>query len=39
MKNLAKMYNVTTSGTKKELANRIEKLRSVIVYKKINIKK
>ena len=34
MKKLAKMYNVTISGTKKELANRIEKLRSVIVYKK-----
>ena len=34
MKKLAKMYNVTTSGTKKELANRIENLRRVIVYKK-----
>ena len=34
MKKIAKMYNVTTSGTKKELANRIERLRSVIVYKK-----
>ena len=34
MKNLAKMFHVTTSGTKKELANRIEKLTSIIVYKK-----
>jgi hypothetical protein len=34
MKKLAKMYHVTISGTKKELANRIEKLRNVIVYKK-----
>ena len=34
MKNLAKMFNVTTSGTKKELAFRIEKLRNVVVYKK-----
>jgi len=39
MKKIAKMYNVTICGTKKEIANRIEKLRSVIVYKKINIKK
>ena len=29
------MYTVTTSGSKKELADRIEKLRGVIVYKKI----
>jgi hypothetical protein len=34
MKKIAKMYNVITSGTKKELANRIEKMRNVIVYKK-----
>ena len=34
MKKLAKIYNVTTSGTKKELADRIEQLRNIIVYKK-----
>ena len=34
MKNLAKMFQVTTSGTKKELANRIEKIGRVVVYKK-----
>jgi hypothetical protein len=34
MKNLAKMFEVTTSGTKKELANRIEQLRRIVVYKK-----
>lgn len=34
MKHLAKMFEVTTSGTKKELAFRIEKLRDVVVYKK-----
>lgn len=34
MKHLAKMFEVTTSGTKKELANRIEKHRDVVVYKK-----
>ena len=34
MKKLAKMYNVTISGTKKEIANRIERLRNIIVYKK-----
>ncbi len=34
IKDLAEMFNVTTSGTKKELAIRIEKLRGIIVYKK-----
>ena len=34
MKHLAKMFHVTTSGTKKELANRIEQLRHIVVYKK-----
>jgi hypothetical protein len=34
MKKLAKIYHVTTSGTKKELADRIEQLRNIIVYKK-----
>jgi hypothetical protein len=34
MKDLAKMFHVTTSGTKKELADRIERLRGVICYKK-----
>jgi hypothetical protein len=34
MKKIAKIYNVTISGTKKEIANRIEKLRHIIVYKK-----
>ena len=34
MKDLAVMFHVTTSGTKKELAIRIEQLRGVIVYKK-----
>jgi len=34
MKKIAKMFQVTTSGTKLQLANRIEKLRSVIVYNK-----
>lgn len=34
IKNLAKMYSVTTSGTKKELVDSIEKLRGIIIYKK-----
>lgn len=34
IKELAKIYHVTTSGSKKELANRIENLSRVIVYKK-----
>jgi hypothetical protein len=34
MKKLAKIYSVSTSGTKKELADRIEKIKGVIVYKK-----
>jgi hypothetical protein len=34
MKNLAKMFQVTTSGTKKELADRLEKVGRIIVYKK-----
>jgi RNA recognition motif-containing protein len=35
IKELAKIYGVTTSGSKKDLVDRIEKLRNVIVYKKI----
>jgi hypothetical protein len=34
IKNLAKMYSVTTSGTKKQLVDRIEQLRGIIIYKK-----
>ena len=34
IKDLAKMFHVTTSGNKKELVDRIEKLRDVIIYKK-----
>ena len=34
VKNLAILYGVTTSGSKKELADRIENLRNVIFYKK-----
>ena len=38
MKDLAKMFNVSVSGTKRELADRIERLHGVICYKKqINI--
>lgn len=35
IKELAKIFGVTTSGSKKELVDRIEKLRNVTVYKKI----
>ena len=34
IKELARIFGVTTSGNKKELADRIEKLRNVIIYKK-----
>jgi hypothetical protein len=34
LKNIAKMYGVITSGSKKEIVDRIENLRGVIVYKK-----
>ena len=34
IKNLAKIYSVTSSGSKKEIADRIEKLRGVIIYNK-----
>jgi hypothetical protein len=34
VKDLATLYRVTTSGSKKELADRIENLRGVIFYKK-----
>jgi len=34
MKDLAKMFNVSVSGTKRELADRIERLHGVICYKK-----
>ena len=33
-KKLAKMYYVTASGTKKEIANKIEKIAGIVVYKK-----
>jgi hypothetical protein len=35
IKELAKIFGVTTSGSKKELVDRIKKLRNVTVYKKI----
>jgi hypothetical protein len=35
IKELAKIFGVTISGSKKELVDRIEKLRNVTVYKKI----
>ena len=35
IKELAKIFGVTSSGTKKELVDRIENLRNVIVYKKL----
>ena len=34
IKKLAKMYGVTTSGNKKELVDKIERLRGIIIYKK-----
>ena len=34
IKELAKLFSVTLSGSKKELVNRIEQLRNIIVYKK-----
>lgn len=34
IKELSKIFGITTSGSKKELVDRIEKLRNVIVYKK-----
>jgi len=34
IKELANMYHVTSSGTKKEVADRIKKVRNVVVYKK-----
>lgn len=34
IKKIAKMHHVTTSGTKKEVANRIENLRNIIIYKR-----
>lgn len=34
IKELAKLYGVTISGTKKELVDRIENLRNIIIYKR-----
>jgi hypothetical protein len=34
LKNIGKMYGVITSGSKKEIVERIENLRGVVVYKK-----